>query len=295
MKEALKLLQASLPATIDIRVHLDPNTGMILANPLQMHQVLMNLCTNAVHAMREQGGVLEISLTTVTRQTPLVTARSELPPGSYVCLTIRDTGHGMTPEVLERIFEPFFTTKGVGEGTGMGLAVVHGIVTSHQGAITVESTPGQGTTFYVYLPQIDQAMPAEELSAPLLSARQGCILFVDDEEALAQLGQEILAPLGYDVQIYTNSREALEAFRRAPQHFDLVITDQTMPHLTGEALVRELRSIRPTIPIILCTGFSKTMTEEKAQELGIDAFLLKPFTLRDFCFAIQHVWEKRVK
>jgi CheY-like chemotaxis protein len=199
----------------------------------------------------------------------------------------------MPPEVMEHIFEPFFTTKGAGEGTGLGLAVAHGIVAAHRGAITVTSTPGQGTTFEVYLPRSDRcsvAAGAPREPNPTGSAR---ILFVDDEESLAQLGQMALVSLGYEVVSHTSSRAALDAFRTAPAGFDLVITDYTMPHLTGEDLVREVRRIRPDIPIILCTGFSPTMRAEHAATLEINALCPKPLSLRDLGVAIRRVLAQR--
>lgn len=289
IKEALQLLRASLPSTIDIRQSLDPAAATILADPTQIHQVLMNLCTNAEHAMRSQGGVLTISLTPIRVDTSLAATHPDLQPGPYVCLTIQDTGHGMSPEVIARIFEPFYTTKRVGEGTGMGLAMVHGIISRHGGAITVESQIGQGTAFHIYLPQIDTLFPAPSRTEDILPQGEGCILFVDDEAPLARLGQETLERLGYTTVVRTSSIEALAAFRAAPYQFDLVITDHTMPNMTGEALSCELRRIRPDIPIILCTGFSHTMTSEKAQTLGIDAFLMKPLVMRDLAIAIRRV------
>jgi len=292
VKEALQLLRATLPTTIEIRQVID-DVGTILADPTQMYQLLMNLCTNAEHAMRERGGRLEVGLETVAVDAALAALHPALLPVSYIRLRVRDTGHGMPPALLARIFEPFFTTKGVGEGTGMGLAMVHGIVTSHGGAITVESTPGEGTGFAVYLPRMaNQARADTPLEEPVQGGQE-CILFVDDEAMLALLGQEMLAPLGYQVVVHTNSVEALEAFRTAPQRYDLVITDQTMPDLTGEALARELRHLRPDIPIILCTGFSHTMTQEKAHLLGINAFLMKPLMIRDLARTIREVLGQR--
>jgi CheY-like chemotaxis protein len=219
-----------------------------------------------------------------------------LPPGAYVCLTLRDTGQGMTPEVVEHIFEPFFTTKHVGEGTGMGLAIVHGIVTSHGGAITVKSTPGQGTTFTLYLPRLANTVPAEP-SPPAESLRrgQGHILLVDDEAMLAHMDQKLLTHLGYDAVACTSSLDALETFRAAPQSFDLVITDQTMPAMTGATLVAELRRIRPDIPIILCTGFSHLMNAEQAQALGVDAFIMKPRVTQELAMTIQQVLHTRAQ
>jgi CheY-like chemotaxis protein len=243
--------------------------------------------------MRPQGGQLEVGLDSVDMATAMATAMPELTPGPHVRLTVRDGGHGMTPEVLERIFDPFFTTKGPGEGTGMGLAVVHGIVTSSAGAITVASTPGQGTTVAIYLPRLDRGVEETDHAEDALSHGHGSILFVDDEAALAHLAQEMLEYLGYAPEVYTSSRAALAAFQAAPQRFDLVITDQTMPDLTGDALTRALRHIRPDIPIILCTGFSHTVTAEKAAALGVDAFLMKPLVLQDLSLAIQGVLASR--
>jgi CheY-like chemotaxis protein len=221
------------------------------------------------------------------------TVHPDLLSGRYVRLTVRDTGHGMTPDVVERLFEPFFTTKAVGEGTRMELAVVHGIVTNHGGAITVDSTPGQGTAFVIYLPGLIE-VAVDAGGAPEATPRgMGRILLVDDEESLVRLGREILTPLGYDVLSHTSSHEALEAFRVAPERFDLIITDQTMPYMTGEVLAQEIRRIRVDIPIILCTGFSHTIDAEQAKGFGIDAFLMKPIEVREWGLTIQRVLEQR--
>lgn len=295
VKEALKLLRASLPATITIQQQIDDTAGIVRADPTQMHQVMMNLCTNAEHAMRKTGGVLAVCLEPIVVSAEFAATHPPLQSGPHVQITVRDTGHGMEPHILERIFEPFFTTKGVGEGTGLGLSMVHGIVTDHHGAITVESTPGQGTTFKIYLPCIQSITREETPSEEMIPGGTECILFVDDEETLACLGQHLLERLGYTVVVYTSSREALEAFHAAPHRFDLVITDQTMPHLTGDLLTKELRQIRPDIPIILCTGFSHTMSAEKALALGINAYLLKPLVARDLALAIRHVFAQSQK
>jgi PAS domain S-box-containing protein len=296
VKEALTLLRASLPTTITICQHLTPFSDTILADPTQMHQVLLNLCANAEYAMRATGGELEVRLEPIEVDGGFAVSHPPLQPGPHVRLTVRDTGPGMPPDVLERIFEPFFTTKGVGEGTGMGLAMVHGIITSHDGAITVESAVGQGTTFAVYLPRLSGTAPSMELPVETLPAGgTECILLVDDEASLVHLGQELLTRLGYQVVVCTSSVEALETFRAAPQRFDLVITDQTMPKLTGEALVCELRRLRPDIPIILCTGFSHTMTEEKARALGLNAFLMKPLVAQELSQVVRQVLAERWK
>ena len=289
VREMLSLLRASLPSTIEIRQHLETDVGTVLAAPTQIHQVLLNLCTNAEHAMRATGGVLEVRLEAVEVDAAFAAAHPELKPGPHVRLTVGDTGHGMPPEVLERIYEPFFTTKDVGEGTGMGLSVAHGIVASHGGAMTVVSVPGMSTTFAIYLPRsTGPTTQPTSVPEPIPHGHEH-ILFVDDEAMLVHLGQELLTRLGYTVTGHTSSVEALNAFQAAPQQFDLVITDQTMPTMTGEGLVRALRDIRPDLPIVLCTGFSYAMTKDKAATLGIDAFLLKPLVAHDLGRTIREV------
>jgi CheY-like chemotaxis protein len=294
IKEVLGLLRAALPSTITIQPVIDPSAGAVLADPTQIQQVVLNLCTNAAHAMRESGGVIEVRLEPVDLPTDYTTVTTDLRAGPYVRLTIRDTGHGMTPEIMERIFEPFFTTKSMGEGTGMGLAVVHGIVTSHGGGLTVESAPGQGTTFAVYLPRLVAPTTSTVNTQEPLPGWHKRLLLVDDEEALVHLWQAALEHLGYSVVVCTRSPEALNVFRAAPQSFDLVITDYTMPALTGEVLAQELRRIRPDIPIILYTGLSDTMTAERARVLGIDAFVLKPLGVHDLNLTIRQVLAQRM-
>jgi CheY-like chemotaxis protein len=297
IEEALALLRASLPSTIEIHQAITKDVSPVLADPTQLHQVLLNLCANAAHAMRETGGRLEVRLEAVDVDEQVMAQHPELQPRPYVCITVADTGHGMIPEVMERIFEPFFTTKALGEGTGMGLALVHGIVTNHGGTVLVTSVVGQGTTFIVYLPcsaDLGQDQAAPE-GAFLTSAPTGAerARLVDDEAVLVHLGEAILQRLGYEVVVCTSSTEALEVFRAAPQDFDLVITDQTMPHMTGERLAQALRRLRSDIPIILCTGFSHVMHAERAQELGIDAFLMKPLAIQDLAQTIQQVMAAR--
>lgn len=294
INDVLRMLRASLPSTITMQPHLPPIAGTVLADPTQLQQVLINLCTNAEHAMRDTGGLLEVRLDAVEVSADFAAAHAPLTPGPHVCLTVRDTGCGMTPDVLERIFEPFFTTKDVGEGTGMGLAVVDGIIANHGGAITVTSTPGHGTTFAIYLPCLASTAAVPDVSAPLpLPSGKGHVLFVDDEPSLAHMTTEMLTRLGYEVTVHTDSAEALATFRATPWQFDLVITDQTMPQITGERLAQELRRIRPDIPIILCTGFSHALNTSKAQALGIDALLTKPLEFRELGLAIQRVIEQR--
>ena len=258
VKEALKLLRASLPAFIAIRQDLT-SEATVQADPTHLHQVVMNLCTNAAHAMEKDGGTLTVHLEDVTVSTDTAAEIPDLNPGPFVCLTVQDTGHGMPREVVERIFDPFFTTKEIGEGTGMGLAVVHGIIRIHQGAIVVESEPGSGTLFKVYFPIIagETDRPAPDVEPLPIGTER--ILFTDDEELQVELSREMLARLGYQVTGFTDCRKALAHFRENPTAFDLVITDMTMPHMTGDILAAELIAIRPDIPIILCTGYSLSL------------------------------------
>ncbi len=289
IKETLKLLRASLPSTIEIRQDIGANLGTVMTDPTQVNQILMNLCTNAAHAMGENGGTLDVSLEKAGNGTDVGVKFAGLSPGPYLKLTVSDNGHGMAPEVKERIFDPYFTTKEKGEGTGLGLAMVHGIVKSHGGTITVYSEPEMGSTFHVYLPIIetetDQDTGIEEI-VPTGSER---ILFVDDEQPIVDIAKQMVEQLGYTVVTRTSSLEALELFRAKPDEFDLVITDMTMPNMTGEELANELMFVRPDIPIILCTGFSRRVTEKKAKAMGIQAFILKPILRQELAETIRKV------
>jgi PAS domain S-box-containing protein len=279
VREALKLLRPSLPTTIEIReeISLSPEDGVIFADPTEIHQVLINLCTNAAYAMRGSGGVLLIRLSYSAVDGCRNSPHPDLKPGRYVCLAVSDTGHGIEPAVMEKIFDPYFTTKMTGEGTGLGLSVVRGIVRAYGGAIIAESTPGKGTTFNVFLRSMEKQIPTGTEARESLCVGAERILFVDDEAILAELGQELLGSLGYKVITKTNSFEALETFRTDPQGFDLVITDMTMPGLRGEELAREIIALRPGMPIILCTGYSELINETQAREMGISEFVMKPY------------------
>lgn len=289
VKEVLRMLRASLPTTI--KIHQNIKTGMltVLADPIKIHQVLMNLCANAAHAMQDKGGILDVDLVDVDIDSAFAAQHPDMAPGRYKRLTVSDTGHGMDCAVMERIFDPFFTTKGPGEGTGMGLALIHGIVKSHDGVITVHSKPGKGTTFQVFLPTSENAVTAEpeHFTPPLLGNER--ILFVDDEETLVSVGQKILESFGYKVVGRTSSIEALDVFRAQPDKFDLVITDMTMPNMTGADMAKAIMRIRPDIPIILCTGFSEVISEEKAKAIGIREFIMKPITSRKIAEIIRNV------
>jgi CheY-like chemotaxis protein len=282
IKETLKMLRASLPTTIEIRQTMGQDLGKILADPTQIHQVLMNLCTNAAHAMRGTGGVLAVDLAQVHLREEPVQRTFALEPGNYLKLTVRDTGQGIEPTILERIFDPFFTTKNRGEGTGLGLSVVHGIVTSHGGGIEVQSAPGQGTIFSLYFPVLEsvtETVEAVVADAPPTGKER--VLFVDDESSLIELGERILVYLGYQVTTRTSSIEALELFRAKPDDFDLIVTDYTMPNMTGGELAKHILAIRPEMPIVLCTGFSEVFTEDKARALGIQGYVMKPISIHD--------------
>ena len=293
IKEVLKFLRGSLPSTIEINQNMDNECGAILSDPTQIHQVMMNLCTNAYHAMREKGGVLRVILTEVNIDSSDSGPNLDLNPGPYVRLSVSDTGHGMDRAVMERIFDPFFTTKDPGEGTGMGLSVVHGIIRSHGGNITVDSAPGEGATFHIYLPQIDTtAIAPETVSTGPLPRGKERILLVDDEEQVVNMVRQMLERLGYHVTARTSSVEALEAFRAQPEKFDLVITDQTMPNMTGAELTKKLIAIRPDIPAILCTGFSEVISEEKAREIGISEYVMKPVVMSDIAKTIRRLLDQ---
>jgi PAS domain S-box-containing protein len=292
VKETLKLLRASLPTTIEIRHHIEPSTGAIEADPTQIHQVLMNLCTNAAHAMGEEGGLLEVSVTKVDIDASTAPLNLDIDLGPYLKISVRDTGHGMTSEVRERIFDPYFTTKDKGKGTGLGLAVVHGIVKSHKGGICAESEPGSGTCFHVYFPRIEQKKElADTATVQTFPTGHERVLFVDDEQDLVQIAEQMLSHLGYEVTTRMSSNEALELFRVNPKRFDLVITDMTMPNMTGDKLSKELMKIRPDIPIILCTGFSERISEEKAKVMGIKDFIMKPLAMGDLAKRIRKALE----
>ncbi|MCG6537692.1 MAG: response regulator, partial [Syntrophales bacterium LBB04] len=278
--EAVRFLKAVLPTTIEIRRFVRCRAARVLADPTQMLQVVMNLCTNAAHAMRERGGVLEIELQEVELDSQAVERFLYLAPGRYVKLTLTDTGHGMTGEVMERIFDPYFTTKEQGEGTGLGLAVVHGIVKNHGGFITVESELGKGSTFDVLLPRlIGEATTSAVEVEDFLSGGNERILFVDDEESIVEMAKSALENLGYEVIGVTNSTEALETFQSQPDRIHLVITDLTMPHMTGLDLAEKLMLVKPGIPIILFSGVGEKSIQQEAQSKGIREFLSKPITL----------------
>jgi PAS domain S-box-containing protein len=290
VKDTMQFLRASIPSTIEIIKQEIHSKAVVWADETSLHQILMNLCTNAAHAMQKEGGQLFVSLTVQTISLEDADNINVSESGSYVVLSVRDTGIGVDSAIISRIFEPFYTTKKTGEGTGMGLAVVHGIVKNLRGAITVDSTPDIGTTFNVYLPRFDfspreaeDALVVDNSPAP----GKGCILIVDDEEELVKFSAEILEHLGYEVVSKTSSVSARKAFMEDPHRFDLVITDQTMPNITGLDLARQFMDIHTTIRIILCTGFSQPNIEQEAHALGIHRFVRKPFGARQLANIVQ--------
>ena len=293
IKEAIKLIRSTIPTTIEIQQEISPDCGAVKADPTQIHQIIMNLATNAYHAMADAGGQLTITLKEINSDESDLNELDIL-PGSYACLTVADTGLGMNKEIINKIFDPFFTTKEKGKGTGMGLSVVHGIVKSMKGAIQVSSKPGKGSEFHVYLPIIksDYESDYEKQPVPSMGSVRGGIehvLLVDDEETVLIMATQMLKYLGYQVTSRNSSIDALEAFRFKPDQFDLVITDMAMPNMSGDKLAIELIKIRPDIPILLCTGFSETMSETNAASLGIKSFLLKPIVINDLARKIREV------
>ena len=287
VKEAVKFLRASLPSTIEIRSRIEGSAAAVLSNSVELHQILINLCTNAAHAIGERGGMVEIEACGMNLQAGQPCGSLDLSPGAYVRVTVRDTGDGIAPEIRERIFDPYFTTKIKGVGTGLGLAVVHGIVKKAGGAIQVESEVGKGSAFHVYLPKAEGSAAETSEHAVLACGGSERILLVDDERMLVEIGEKILQRLGYQVVSRTSPLEALELFKAKPDSFDLVMTDQTMPGMTGDALAAEIMKVRPQIPVILCTGYSQIINEESARRKGIRALVLKPLLIHQIDEAIR--------
>jgi len=286
VKEIYNLLRSSIPSTIEIRQNFKTKLS-VMADPSQIHQVVMNLCTNATHSMVKNGGILELNLEEVNNS-----KCGKISNSKCVVLSVKDTGHGIPKHIQDNIFDPFFTTKNQGEGTGMGLSVVHGIIKNCGGSIYLESEVGKGTTFYVYFPAIDSEEDIEIINNKDLQNGQGNILFIDDEKVLTEMTSQILNGLGYDVTIMTESLLALNYFKENKDLFDLIITDQTMPEMVGTILAREIKKIRKDIPIILCTGFSANISEEEIQKSGIDFVINKPILKNELAEVIWQIINK---
>jgi two-component system cell cycle sensor histidine kinase/response regulator CckA len=288
VKETMKLLRSATPTTIDIKQHIESDS-VIMGDQSQIHRVLMNLCTNALQAMEETGGTLTVDLTEVQLDASFTSQHIDLSPGKYLKLVVSDTGGGIKPDIMETIFEPYFTTKELGKGTGLGLSVVQGIVKELKGEITVTSEVGRGSTFTVYLPILEKKIELKPEAVEVLPVGKESILLVDDEAPITNMGKQMLEGIGYSVTTRTSSTEALKLFRSRSDDFDLVLTDMTMPNMTGDQLAIELIKLRSDIPVILCTGYSKKITEKKAAEIGIKAFVMKPFVRSELAKTIRNV------
>ncbi len=288
VKEVCRLLRSSFPATIELKVAVAQDIGMISADPGQIQQVLMNLCTNAAQALENEIGVIEVSLREIETGRAEQLRYNDLAPGKYVVLTVQDTGGGIPPETLERIFDPFFTTKEVGEGSGLGLAVIHGIIVSHDGVIDVKSELGKGTVFTVFFPRVQEVAGKDD---EIVSLPRGTetILFVDDEEDIVKMRTGMLSYLGYRMLPATSPEQALNYFTKGQEHIDLLITDHTMPRMTGLQLATRVNAMHPGLPIILCSGYSEAVTPEEAQKAGVRRFLAKPVDMRLLATAIRDV------
>lgn len=298
VKEALGFLQVTLPKNIEILSNIEEEKDLVLADPTQVHQILMNLCTNAGHAMRKKGGVLEIDLSKAEVDVSEATAYPGILPGPYLKLTVSDTGHGMTRAVMDRVFDPYFTTKPVGEGTGMGLSIIHGIIENHGGAVTVSSELGKGATFRVLLPVIqslESSTVESEKMRPVPGNKNERILLVDDELPLVRLWYQALQRIGYLVASRTTGIEALELFTKDPDYFDLIITDQVMLHMTGTELADAILKIRPDIPIIICTTYHELLTSGQAKAMGIREVVAKPISSSDLSRLVRTILDEGMK
>jgi PAS domain S-box-containing protein len=292
VKEVIRLLNATLPSTISIRRKIVPEPCIVMGNPVQIQQALMNLCTNAAHAMGDKGGILEVKLSAMLVSPQPPSPSADLKAGHYVKLIVSDTGCGIDPVIVERIFDPFFTTKTTGEGTGLGLSAVYGIVKGHNGTITVKSEPGKGSTFNVYFPRVQTEIKAETTAQETLPKGDGKILFIDDEAELAKMGRMMLESLGYSVVSCADSTEAVEEFLENPGQYDLVITDMTMPGMTGLDVTHAVLRVNPKIPVILCTGYSEIIDDMKAKQVGVREFLMKPIPMNTLATAVRKVLDE---
>ena len=292
IKDSINLIQSTIPANIQIRQNMQATSDTILADPTQIHQIILNIFTNAVHAMEDDGGVMEIETHNVNLDKKSVFIDPDLIPGKYLRIIISDTGKGIEPEIIDRIFDPFFTTKGVGKGSGMGLSVVQGIVKGYKGSISVESEYGKGSIVKIFFPVIEEELLKSEVIDKLPVGNER-VLFIDDEELMVNTVKRMLESLGYHVETETSPVYALELFQSNPDQFDLVITDMAMPNMYGDKLVKEILNIRPEMPIIICTGFSYKISEESAMEIGCKAFAMKPLNIEDFAVIIREVLDEK--
>ena len=292
IKDSLKFLRSTIPTTVEIHEHMPDDEIVILADSTQINQVMMNLCINASQAMEETGGTLKINIEKTIFEAKDVKAFSDLVPGNYLKITVNDTGPGISPEIINQIFDPYFTTKEIGKGSGMGLSVVQGIIKNHGGAIWVASILGKGTKFIILFPLTSEESMVEAQTTKDIPRGKETILFVDDEISITKMVKRMFERLGYKIETATTPQDALELFRSNPDHFDLVITDMTMPQMTGVKLSEKLMDIRKDIPIIVCTGHSNLVNEEKAKELGLAAYIMKPIYMQEAAQIIRKVLDK---
>jgi signal transduction histidine kinase/ActR/RegA family two-component response regulator len=293
VREVMKLIRASFPSNIEIRQELDGDCGTVLADATQMHQIIMNLATNAYHAMMGNGGELRVKLDKVKVGTRPINGTAKIEKGTYVRLTMSDTGHGMDKRTMERIFEPFFTKKEVGTGSGLGLSVVHGIVNNYNGTIVVQSEPGKGSTFMIYLPQHSESYEQHKHAVQKVKKGDGSILFVDDEKEITFMGKRMLESLGYTVDIKTDSQEALLDFKKDPYKYDLIVTDQAMPKMMGTELISKVKQIRPDLKSIIITGYQDSIPRDAMEQFGIADIISKPIILSEFSELIRKVLTKQ--
>ncbi len=290
IKDALKLLRSSLPSFIEMQQYIPDESYVVMGDPTQVHQIILNLCVNARDAMKKDGGILRVDLQPVRLMEGSLPGK-DLPPGEYLEISVSDTGSGIPVEIMEHIFDPYFTTKKIGEGTGLGLSVVHGIVRHHGGEIMLYSEPGNGTVFHIYLPRVEMEKETSQETMEVVGGNER-ILFVDDEYPLVKVAREMLSELGYKVTATESSISALRAFRANPNDFDLVITDMTMPNIKGDELAKKLTTIRPDIPVVLCPGFAAGLNREELAEMGICKVVLKPLLRRNIAAAIREVLDR---
>lgn len=291
IKEALKLLRASSPSSIDIRQAIDAQGYVVMADPTKIYQILMNLFTNALYAVEGRSGYVEVSVTAIKHADPIATGEA-LEPGHYLRLSVADNGCGMNTSLKEQIFEPYFTTKAAGQGTGLGLSTVRELVEEHGGAIAVHSQLGEGTVFTIHLPCVSDCIDTPSPAPPVPPTGSERILFVDDERGLAEIAEQLLGKLGYQIDIQACPLQALETFRKHPDRYQMVITDLTMPGMTGDCLAEEILQIRPTLPVLICTGFCNKICQTRAKEIGIRGFVRKPFTLEDLSLKIREALDQ---
>lgn len=295
VKEVLQLLRSTLPTTIELKRDIEEDVNPVLADPVQIHQIIMNLCTNASHAMEPDGGVLTVTIRPAELPSRFFQRNRDAIPGEYLEMSVSDTGTGMTQEVMSSIFDPYFTTKPPGQGTGLGLSLVHGIVKDCGGQIAVESTPGRGSTFTIYFPTVARNSGAEAGEAPLcLLGGTETIMVVDDEPVVLKVIRTFLEMQGYKVVTETNSQVALNIFRNNPEGIDMLISDVTMPHLTGDRLARECLKVRPDLPVILMTGYTDLVSEQSVKRDGVRALLMKPLAGRAFLGQVRHLLDNKV-